>query len=167
MTLVKSCCGLWELKEGARNIAIISMVYDLLAAAGLLLVLLLHVPRLPWIDPPEPTEYYKVMLIISISIRIIHLIPSFFLLYSTWEEVERGVGWWLFLAFCDVVLHGSWIPVPFVRRWPLDKSVILISLLLVGIFIIIYFIYVISSYLNWLKDRNKDLRARRRLKEYY
>ena len=26
MTLVKSCCGLWELKQGAMNIAIISMV---------------------------------------------------------------------------------------------------------------------------------------------
>jgi hypothetical protein len=167
MALVRSCCGLWDLREGARNVAVISMVYDLIMAAGLILVLLLYIPWLPWKDPPEPISLYQIMLIISISVRGIHLIPSFFLLYSTWEESTRGVGTWLFFEFVDILLHGSWIAMPFVHMWPLDIMTIAVTFIIVAIIILIYFISVVSSYLAWLKERDQDIRARRRLKDFY
>ncbi|CAG7732743.1 unnamed protein product [Allacma fusca] len=175
--MVKSCCGLGDIRAGARNIAIISMLYDLLMMAALLLILLLHVPHLPWKEHPETKVeneeisikliFYQILLIITISIRSIHLIPSFLLLYSTWEEIPRGVSFWLFMGVLDVILHLTWVGVPLLMKWPLDKTVILVSFVLLGVAVILYFIACINSYAAWIRDRHHDLRAKRHLKDYY
>ena len=71
------------------------------------------------------------------------------------------------MAVLDVLIHLAWVGVPVYKEWPLDKAVILITFLLIGVIIILYFIVCVKSYADWLRDRHHDLRAKRRLKDDY
>ncbi|OXA52068.1 uncharacterized protein LOC110851941 [Folsomia candida] len=173
MPLVTNCCGIWDLRAGSRNIAIVSMIYDLLMTALLLLTLLLYIPRVKWEEGEEGepsrvlfathSQACQILLIITISVLALHSIPSFLLLYSTWEEATRGVGFWLFMSWLGLLVHWAWIPVPFLFGWALECKVVEVtSIGIVSIFII-YFISVVSSYRKRVLLRDQDMRSKRRL----
>jgi len=173
MALVTSCCGIWDLRVGARNIAILSMIYDLIVTALLLLTLLLYIPRVKWEESEagEPARFLfathsqacQVLLIITSTILALHSIPSFLLLYSTWEEATRGVGLWLFMTWLAFFVHLAWIPVPFIFHWAQEWMMAEVITLGVLALFIIYFICVVSSYRTRILIRDQDLRSKRRL----
>jgi cbb3-type cytochrome oxidase subunit 3 len=93
----------------------------------------------------------------------LHSIPSFLLLYSTWEEVTRGVGFWLFMTVLALLVHLAWIPVPFLFHWSMEYMIVHVTTLgLVSLFIF-YFICVVSNYRQRVKARDNDVRSKRRL----
>ncbi|CAL8107358.1 unnamed protein product [Orchesella dallaii] len=169
MTLVNSCCGLFDLRSGSKYIAIISMIYDLIITASLLLCLLLHVPLLRWVEPPQDPYPYQILLIATIAIQALHSIPSFLLLYATWEEATRGTLLWLFMTFLSFFVHLAWIPIPFLFEWKLDRMVITVTFVSIASLVIFYSILCVISYRQWVLTEAQggysNSRAKRRLVE--
>jgi len=85
------------------------------------------------------------------------------ILYYFLQEVTRGVGFWLFMTVLALLVHLTWILVPFLFHWTMEYMIVHVTTLgLVSLFIF-YFICVVANYRERVKARDNDVRSKRRL----